>query len=97
MREILNGMLAELVAISEEGVVHVPDHLSDEEAATLPCAAVTAWHALVDDPKICLPTSWMYPNHPGVKDNRATEAGRGKQKDVWPIDDFGMRTVPLPV
>jgi NADPH:quinone reductase-like Zn-dependent oxidoreductase len=28
-------------------VVHVPAHLSDEEAATLPCAAVTAWHALV--------------------------------------------------
>ncbi len=43
------GMLAELVTISEEGVVHVPEHLSDEEAATLPCAAVTAWHALVGE------------------------------------------------
>ncbi len=43
------GMLAEYVAISEEGVVHVPEHLSDEEAATLPCAAVTAWHALVPE------------------------------------------------
>ncbi len=41
------GMLAEQVVLSEEGVVRVPDHLSDEEAATLPCAAVTAWHALV--------------------------------------------------
>jgi NADPH:quinone reductase-like Zn-dependent oxidoreductase len=30
-------------------VVRVPDHLSDEEAATLPCAAVTAWHALVSE------------------------------------------------
>ena len=43
------GMLAELVAIDQEGLVHVPAHLSDEEAATLPCAAVTAWHALVGE------------------------------------------------
>jgi NADPH:quinone reductase-like Zn-dependent oxidoreductase len=41
------GMLAQFVAINEEGVVHVPDHLTDQQAATLPCAAVTAWHALV--------------------------------------------------
>jgi NADPH:quinone reductase-like Zn-dependent oxidoreductase len=33
--------------LAEDGVVGVPEHLSDEEAATLPCAAVTAWHALV--------------------------------------------------
>ena len=43
----LDGMLAEQVVLSEEGVVKVPAHLSDEEAATLPCAAVTAWSALV--------------------------------------------------
>ncbi len=43
------GMLAEYVAIHEEGVVHLPDHLSDEQAASLPCAAVTAWHALVGE------------------------------------------------
>jgi NADPH:quinone reductase-like Zn-dependent oxidoreductase len=43
----LDGMLAEYVALSEEGVVRVPDHLSYEEAATLPCAAVTAWHSLI--------------------------------------------------
>jgi NADPH:quinone reductase-like Zn-dependent oxidoreductase len=30
-------------------VVRSPDHLSDQEAATLPCAAVTAWHALVTE------------------------------------------------
>jgi len=41
------GMLAEKVAIHEAGVVAVPAHLSDEQAATLPCAAVTAWQALV--------------------------------------------------
>jgi NADPH:quinone reductase-like Zn-dependent oxidoreductase len=43
----LDGMLADLVVLHEEGVVPVPAHLSDEEAATLPCAAVTAWSALV--------------------------------------------------
>ena len=43
-------------------------------------------HCLVDDPKIALPTAWMYANYPGVKDNLATDAGRGKQKDVWNIE-----------
>ena len=41
-----DGMLAELVALNENGVVAIPGLLSFEEAATLPCAAVTAWHAL---------------------------------------------------
>ncbi len=41
------GMLAELVVLPEHGLLPVPSHLSLEEAATLPCAAVTAWHALV--------------------------------------------------
>ena len=43
----LDGMLAEYRVLNEEGVVHVPGHLSDEQAATLPCAALTAWSALV--------------------------------------------------
>jgi NADPH:quinone reductase-like Zn-dependent oxidoreductase len=43
------GVLAEYVVLDAEGVVPVPAHLSDEEAATLPCAAVTAWHALVPE------------------------------------------------
>lgn len=42
----LDGMLAEQVVLSAEGVSKFPDYLSDEEAATLPCAALTAWHAL---------------------------------------------------
>ncbi len=43
----IDGVLAELVALREDGVVHVPEHLSYDEAATLPCAAVTAWNAVV--------------------------------------------------
>src|SRR6202051_2369454 len=42
----LDGMLAEYAVLSEEALVRVPSHLSFEEAATLPCAAVTAWVAL---------------------------------------------------
>jgi NADPH:quinone reductase-like Zn-dependent oxidoreductase len=41
-----DGMLSEVVAIHEEGLVEIPQHLSYEEAATLPCAAVTAWVGL---------------------------------------------------
>jgi NADPH:quinone reductase-like Zn-dependent oxidoreductase len=42
----LDGMMTELIVLSEDAVVHLPDHLSFEEGATLPCAAVTAWNAL---------------------------------------------------
>jgi NADPH:quinone reductase-like Zn-dependent oxidoreductase len=42
----IDGMLAEYVVLNQDGVVRFPDHLTYEEAATLPCAAVTAWNAL---------------------------------------------------
>ena len=42
----LDGLLTEYAIVSEEAVVHIPAHLSYEEAATLPCAALTAWNAL---------------------------------------------------
>jgi NADPH:quinone reductase-like Zn-dependent oxidoreductase len=42
-----DGLLSEVAVLPAEGVVPVPAHLSDEEASTLPCAAVTAWNALV--------------------------------------------------
>jgi NADPH:quinone reductase-like Zn-dependent oxidoreductase len=41
------GVLAEQVVVGEHELVHVPEHLTDVEAATLPCAALTAWSALV--------------------------------------------------
>lgn len=44
----LDGMLAEQVCLAEDGLVHIPAHLSFEEAAALPCAGVTAWCALHD-------------------------------------------------
>jgi NADPH:quinone reductase-like Zn-dependent oxidoreductase len=43
----LDGVLREIAAFDETALVAIPEHLSFEEAATLPCAAVTAWNALV--------------------------------------------------
>lgn len=42
----LDGMLSEYVCLSQEGLVGIPEGYSFEEAATLPCAAVTAWNGL---------------------------------------------------
>lgn len=43
----IDGVMAEWMVLGEGGVSKVPDHLSDEQAATLPCAALTAWTALI--------------------------------------------------
>jgi NADPH:quinone reductase-like Zn-dependent oxidoreductase len=43
----LDGVMAELMAIDEQSVVEAPAHVDDVQAATLPCAALTAWSALV--------------------------------------------------
>lgn len=43
----LDGMLTEYAVLDEQWAVRVPDHLTWEEAATLPCAGVTAWNSIV--------------------------------------------------
>jgi NADPH:quinone reductase-like Zn-dependent oxidoreductase len=43
----LDGTLAERMTVPAESAVAIPGHLSDEEASTLPCAALTAWSAVV--------------------------------------------------
>ena len=43
----LDGCLREFGIFHEDGLVRIPEHLSFEEAATLPCAAVTVWNALM--------------------------------------------------
>ena len=48
----LDGVMAEYMVINEQGVVKTPEHLSNEEAATLPCAALTAWSAIVTDGQV---------------------------------------------
>lgn len=49
---MIDGVLAEYALLNEVGAVKIPDHLSFEEAATLPCAALTAWNALIEHGRI---------------------------------------------
>ena len=44
----IDGMLTELAVLEEDGVVKLPADLTFEEGATLPCAGLTAWHALIE-------------------------------------------------
>jgi NADPH:quinone reductase-like Zn-dependent oxidoreductase len=48
----LDGVLREYGTFHETGLVRIPGHLSFEQAATLPCAAVTAWNALISSGKL---------------------------------------------
>jgi len=48
----LDGMLAEYAVLHEDGLVRVPEHLTDAEAAALPCAGVTAWQAVVTEGRV---------------------------------------------
>ncbi|MGA1372918.1 MAG: zinc-dependent alcohol dehydrogenase family protein [Pseudomonadales bacterium] len=43
----IDGTLQEYMLLSEQGVIRVPEHLTDLEVSTLPCAGLTAWRALV--------------------------------------------------
>jgi NADPH:quinone reductase-like Zn-dependent oxidoreductase len=47
-----DGVLSEFGTFNQEGLVKIPEHLSFEEAATLPCAGVTAWNALAVSGKL---------------------------------------------
>lgn len=48
----IDGMLSDYVVLPERAVIPYPEHLSYEEAATLPNSGVTAWHALVEAGRI---------------------------------------------
>lgn len=45
----IDGVAREYAVFSEDGLVSIPAFLTDEQAASLPCAAVTAWHALFEE------------------------------------------------
>ena len=75
----LDGVLAELVAFDEDGLLKLPAHLSFEEAATLPCAGVTVWNALTHGPRCVRPGDTVVDaRHGRCVDLRAAarEAGR---------------------
>lgn len=48
----VDGTMVGLMAVGARSVVRVPPHLADVEAATLPCAALTAWRALVTEGRV---------------------------------------------
>lgn len=48
----LDGAMAEFMCVPARSVARVPAHLSDEAAATLPCAALTAWNALITEGRL---------------------------------------------
>ncbi len=49
----IDGVLSEYAVFHERGVVELPSHLTFEEGATLPCAALTAWHCLASGGMSC--------------------------------------------
>jgi NADPH:quinone reductase-like Zn-dependent oxidoreductase len=49
---VIDGVFATARVLPETGLIHAPAHLSFEEAATLPCAALTAWNALVEQGRL---------------------------------------------
>ena len=48
----LDGTLAEYQVFQADGLLRIPPHMSYEEAATLPCAGVTVWNALMHGPRV---------------------------------------------
>jgi NADPH:quinone reductase-like Zn-dependent oxidoreductase len=54
-----SGMLCEYVTLPEFGVVPMAESLSFEQAATLPCAGVTAWNALMEGTPPVRPGAWV--------------------------------------
>lgn len=48
----VDGLLSEFARLDEQAAVLAPPNMSDIEAATLPCAAVTAWHALFTEGRL---------------------------------------------
>jgi NADPH:quinone reductase-like Zn-dependent oxidoreductase len=55
----IDGLLREYAAFHEEGIVRIPDEISYDEAAALPCAAVSAWAALTTGPPSLLPSDTL--------------------------------------
>ena len=45
---MVDGVLAEYALLAETGAIKIPDHLTFEQAAALPCAGLTAWNALAE-------------------------------------------------
>jgi hypothetical protein len=86
---------------AEDNPVHMLIALPADRKAPVPILLGLNFcgnHCLTGEKKVRVPTVWCYDKYPGVQKNRASEAGRGKQKEVFPIDDivrrgYGLATI----
>lgn len=62
----MDGTMAEFMVLPAAGVAAVPAHLSDEEAASIPTAGVTAWRALVTEGRVKAGDTVLVPGTGGV-------------------------------
>ena len=67
----VDGMLAEQVVLPAESCVRLPSHMTDDEAATLPCAALTAWNAIFTQARAAPGPERSAPGHGRRVDRRA--------------------------
>jgi hypothetical protein len=69
--------------------VHLMVVIPNERKQPVPCFLglnFSGNYALLDDAKIEMPKGWVSEKYAGSPANRAGEAGRGKQKDAWAIE-----------
>ena len=67
----IDGVLREYMVFHQDGLVAVPDYLTDTEAATLPCTGVTAWHALFEETNCKTRRNGCHPRDGRCRDFRA--------------------------
>jgi hypothetical protein len=67
-------------------LIAVPNERPKVEAPVFVGINFSGNHTLIGDERVRIPTVWMPSNFPGVKDNKATAAGRGKNATVWPLE-----------
>ncbi|MEO6741471.1 MAG: acetylxylan esterase [Chthoniobacteraceae bacterium] len=69
--------------------VHLMIVIPNTRAKAVPCFLGMNFHGnyqLLDDPKIQMPQGWVGDKFPGAEPNRAADAGRGKEKDTWALE-----------
>ena len=81
----MDGTMAEFMVLSEAGVAAAPSHLSDEEAASIPTAGVTAWRALVTEGRLKAGDTVLVQGTGGVSIRAAVREVAGCLRDRYLI------------
>jgi NADPH:quinone reductase-like Zn-dependent oxidoreductase len=88
------GMLAEYVALPEQGVVKIAASLSFAEAATLPCAGVTAWNALMEGPNPVKPGDHVLVLGTGGVATSSSDEKLARVRALGAANTINYRTTP---